>query len=71
MPTFTVQRQRASLRSTHWHDEGLLTHVRAEDAVDAAFSGARMLGVRSKIERLLLWEGADTSTIPRIFHSGS
>lgn len=71
MPIFTVQRQRANTRATAWHTNGAQMHIEAPDAVGAAFIAARRLRVLPKVERLLLWEGANTSTAPRIFHSGS
>jgi hypothetical protein len=71
MATFTVRVQRINTRGTAWRAAGEPQRIKAPDAEAAAFSAVRNLRVLPKVERLLLWEGVDTSTSPRIFHPGS
>lgn len=72
MPTFTMRVQRSNATQTAWETmPGEPYVVEADDAVDAAIRGLRDLRVYPKIERLLLWEGRETSGPRRIFHSGS
>jgi hypothetical protein len=71
VPLFTMRVQRANATQTAWTTIGEPYAVEADDAVDAAIRGLRELKVYPKIERLLVWEGPETSGPRRIFHSGS
>lgn len=72
MTAYTVLVQREPEQAGDaWTDESPYTRLDGYDAVDAALAAFRALRVIPKRHRLLLWETDDTTTRPRIFHSGS
>jgi hypothetical protein len=71
VPIFPVLVERLNLQGTTWIPDDNPVFIEAEDHIAAGFGAVRRLGLRPKVDRLLLWEGPYGSGTPRIFHSGS